>query len=87
MRIWFKVFRDNHLLRDVTVERTENDTRTHKICAALEEACYRLDLGRPIWLDATVEEMKRHARARFTQDHFVEQIDFDYLEMHVIEED
>ena len=39
------------------------------------------------WLDANVAEFKRHAKTRFTQDSFIESIDFDFLEMHVIEED
>lgn len=45
------------------------------------------DLGKPIWLDSNVEEFKRHAKTRFTQDCFIEHVDFDYLELHVIEED
>lgn len=87
MRIWFKEFRDNHMLRDAVIEQNGDDTRTHKIFKALDEVCYQFDLGKPIWLDATIAEFKRHSKARFTQDNFVEQIDFDYLEIHVIEED
>ena len=30
---------------------------------------------------------KKHGKARFYQDNFIEQIDFDYLEIQVIEED
>ena len=87
MRIWFKIFQDNHLLKDLVVENTREDTRTHKIFDALEECCLSMDLSKPIWLDATVNEFKRHSKARFTKDNFMEQIDFDYLEIHVIEED
>lgn len=86
MRIWFKMIKDNHLLRDLTVEDDSAETRTHKIFQALEEACYTFDLGKPIWLDANVQEFKRHAKTRFRQDSFVEQIEFDFLEMQVIEE-
>ncbi len=86
MRIWFKIIKDNHLLRDLTVEDDSAETRTHKIFQALEEACYAFDLGKPIWLDANVQEFKRHAKTRFRQDSFVEQIEFDFLEMQVIEE-
>ena len=86
MRIWFKMIKDNHLLRDLTVEDDSAETRTHKIFQALEEACYAFDLGKPIWLDANVAEFKRHAKTRFRQDSFVEQIEFDFLEMQVIEE-
>lgn len=87
MRIWFKIFKDNHLLRDTVIENNENDTRTHKIFKALDEVCYEFDLGKPIWLDSTITEFKRHDKARFYQDNFVEEIEFDYLEIHVIEED
>ena len=87
MRIWFKVVKDNHLLGDVVIEKTEDDTRTHKIFNSLDEACRHFDLGRPVWLDSTVNEFKRHAKARFRQDAFIDEIDFDYLEIEVLEED
>ena len=51
MRIWFKMWKDTHLIQTDTIDDYSDDTRTHKIFAALEE------------------------------------IEFDYLEMHVIEED
>lgn len=87
MRIWFKIWKDTHLLQSETIEDTSDETRTHKIFAALEEACLRFDLGKPIWLDANVEEFKRRAKTRFNADNFVEEIAFDYLEMQVLEED
>lgn len=87
MRIWFKVIQDNHLLQDTTIEDTSSDTRTHKVFRALKECCYRLNLSQPIWLDSTINDFKRYARARFTPDAFIEEVDFDYLEIHVIEED
>lgn len=86
MRIWFKIFKDNHLQRDTVIEDNSEDTRTHKIFQALDQVCYEFDLSKPIWLDATVAEFKRHDKARFYQDNFVEQIEFDFLEIHVIEE-
>ena len=86
MRIWFKLWKDNHLTNDTVITDDSEDTRTHKIFHALEQACYEFDLSKPIWLDATIEEFKRHGKARFSQDNFVESIDFDFLELHVSEE-
>lgn len=86
-RLWAKMYKDNRLIKDIVVCNSGDETRTHKIFHAIEEACYTFDLGKPIWLDATVKEFKRHSKARFRQDNFVEQIDFDYLEIQVIEED
>lgn len=86
-RLWAKVFQDNHLLMDTVICDDSTDTRTHKIFRALDEVCYQFDLSKPIWLDSTVSEFKRHSKARFYQDNFMEGIEFDYLEIHVIEED
>ena len=57
-----------------------------KIFNALDAICYEFDLSKPIWLDTTIADFKRHAKARFYQDNFVDSIDFDYLEIEVIEE-
>ena len=85
-RLWAKEFKDNRMIKDMVVCDESGDTRTHKVFHALDEVCYAFDLGKPIWLNKTIEEFKRHAKARFYQDNFVEEIDFDYLEIHVIEE-
>lgn len=87
MRIWFKLIKDNRLFKDTTVTDESEDTRTHKIFRALDEVCMEFDLGKPIWLDSNISEFKRHAKTRFRQDSFIEQVPFDFLEMHVIEED
>ena len=86
MRIWFKIWKSNRLIKDTVITDESEDTRTHKIFRALEEVCYEFDLSKAIWLDATVEEFKKHGKARFSQDNFVEGIGFDFLEIHVIEE-
>ncbi|MCM1136108.1 MAG: hypothetical protein NC400_11095 [Clostridium sp.] len=86
-RMWGKIFKDNRLLKDTVICNGDEDTRTHKIFQALDEICHEFDLEKPIWLDATIADFKRHNKVRFTQDNFIESIDFDYLEIHVIEED
>ncbi len=85
-RLWGKMIRENHLIKDMTVSNDTEDTRTHKIFQALEDICYAWDLGRPIWLDSTIAEFKRCKKARFYQDNFIETIDFDYLEIQILEE-
>ncbi|MCR5776279.1 MAG: hypothetical protein K6G84_02550 [Lachnospiraceae bacterium] len=87
MRIWFKEWENNRLLRDTVIEDYSSETRTHKIFNALEAACHEFDLATPLWLDSNVAEFKRGARTRFRKDSFIEEIPFDYLEMLVIEED
>lgn len=87
-RLWAKVFKDNRMLRDMVVCNEEADiNRTKKVFAAIDTICYEFDLSKPIWLDSTIEDFKRHDKTRFTKDNFIDGIDFDYLEIHVIEED
>lgn len=87
-RMWAKVFKKNKIIDDMVY--VNDDTalnRTRKVFQGLEQACITFDLSRPIWLDATVKEFQRHSKCRFTQDSFMEQIPFDYLELEIIEED
>lgn len=87
-RLWAKIWKENHLIKDIVVENDRTDmTRTGKIFAAMDTICYEFDLSKPIWLDSTVADFKKHDKTRFLQDNFVDRIDFDYLEIHVIEED
>ena len=86
-RLWAKIIKDNHLLKDTVICDDSEDTRTHEVFHAIEEACYEFDLGKPIWLDSTISEFKRHDKARFTADNFIESIEFDYMEIQIIEED
>lgn len=87
-RMWCKIFKDNHLLKDVVITKDNMEqSRTSKVLESLNDACHSFDLAVPVWLDATIEDFRRHDKTRFTSDNFVEQIEFDYLEIHVIEED
>lgn len=86
-RLWAKTFQNAHMIKDVCIEDPSEDTRTHKVFRALEQACIQFDVSTPVWLDKTVSDFKRFAKTRFYQDNFIETIDFDYLEIQVIEED
>lgn len=86
-RMWGKLWKDNRLLRDMVAENTDYSmSRTAMVFQGLEEICHEFDLGTPLWLDTNIRDFKRHSKTRFTADSFMEEIDFDYLEIHVIEE-
>ena len=86
-RMWGKIIKNNHLLKDTVITIGDYSlTRTQMVFQALDEICYEFDLEKPIWLDATVREFQIHSKARFTRDCFIEEVDFDFLEIQVIEE-
>ncbi len=87
-RMWGKIFAENHMIKDITIcDTAKEKNRTKKIFDALDEICYTFDLGKPIWLESNIHDFQRHDKTRFHQDNFIETIDFDFLEIHVIEED
>jgi len=87
-RIWGKLWKDNHLLKDMVYENSDREVnRTKKVFAGLHEFCMAFDLQEPIWLDKNIAEFKRVDKTRFYQDNFIESIEFDFLEIQVIEED
>ena len=88
MRIWCKLFQKNHLIQDTVIENYDmNLSRTAKVYDCLEQACYFFDLEKPLWLGKNKQEFIKHSRTRFYQDNFIEEIEFDYLDFQVIEED
>ena len=85
-RLWGKIWKDNHLIKDTVICDESDDTRTHKIFHALDKICYEFDLSKPIWLDHNIKEFQKRDKTRFGKDNFVKSIEFDYLEIHIIEE-
>ena len=86
-RMWGKLWKDNHLLKDMVAYNGDYSlSRTTMVFQALDEICHEFDLSQPIWLNSNIKDFKLHDRTRFTKDSFIEAIDFDFLEIHVIEE-
>ena len=86
-RLWGKLYKDHKIIADLTVQDPSGDTRTHKVFSAVSQICLQFDLSQPIWLDSNISEFRKRSRTRFTQDSFIDEIDFDYLEIQIIEED
>ena len=86
-RMWSRIYKENHLIKDTVIEDSSVDTRTHKVFRALSASAEALDISTPIWLDKNIKEFGRFSHTRFTSDNFIEQPDFDYLEIRILEED
>ena len=87
-RLWVKIIDSGKIVKNMTIENSDSSlNRTKKIFHAIDEACYAYDLSKPLWLDKNISEFKKSSKTRFTKDNFVDEIDFDFLEVEVIEED
>lgn len=87
-RLWVKIIDSGKIVKNMTIENSDSSlNRTKKIFHAIDEACYAYDLSKPLWLDKNISEFKKSSKTRFAKDNFVDEIDFDFLEIEVIEED
>lgn len=86
-RMWGKIFEDNRMKQDTTICIGDYSlSRTEMVFQALEQMCLTFDLEKPIWLASNISDFQLHSKTRFKQDHFIEHIDFDFMEIQVIEE-
>lgn len=87
-RVWGKLIKENRVIKEHTVCIEDYTmTRTAKVYKALDELCILYDLSKPIWLKKNQQDFIRSARTRFNSDNFIDNIDFDYLDFQVIEEE
>ena len=86
LKLWGKEFADGRMIADMVVTAKGEQSRTQKVYECMDKICAGFDLQKPIWLDNTIHEFQVMNRARFYQDSFIEEIDFDFLEIQVLED-
>lgn len=80
--LWVRTIRHHRMDKQITLPCGRRDPRD-----ALEEACHQLDISRPIWLDKNTREWKEFGQTRFMPDSFMEEVDFERLEIEFIDPD
>jgi len=87
MKVWFRLMKGTKLIKQDVIEDETIDTRTHKVMNAIEAVCLKWDMGRPYWLKNNERDFMARAKTRFTKDNFIEDVEFDYMEISILEED
>ncbi len=77
MKFWGKIKTEDRIQRDLVQDDTD-------FPAALVSLCGRFDIGKPIICEKHAAEMHAFGRTVFYPDDFIEQIDFDTLEIEII---
>lgn len=81
------ILANNKILKEcVSRQDSTSMSRTEKIITSLNEICEYMDLAVPIWLEKNISDFKRTDKTRFRADNFLEDIDFDFLSIEIIEE-
>lgn len=80
--LWVRTVRHNRMDKQAVEPCTRRDPFD-----ALDEACRRLDIARPLWLDKNQREWEEFGQTRFLPDSFMESVSFDRLEIEYIDPD
>lgn len=81
LQLWARAIKKHRIVRSETVP-LEGD-----LTDALANICALLDISRPIFLSKHEREWSQFGMTSFTQDHFVEPIPFDKVEIEQIDPD
>lgn len=80
-RLWMRVVQDHRIKRQGTAPCGWGEQNE-----ALTELCKQFDIPRPIWLPKHEREFDSFRRTAFTAEHFIEEINFDRLEIEFLDD-
>lgn len=83
LKIWAKVMKSNKIIKDEVVISDIEGGYQENLKMCITESCNKLDISKPYWLPVNLEEYNKRSKTTFSQDNFIEEIDFDRF---VIEE-
>lgn len=79
VNLWVRIIKKQRIVQSNTVKMTEN------VQDALSQVCAIMDIPRPMFLQKHIREWEQFRQTSFSQDHFVEPVYFDKLELEQID--
>lgn len=88
LRVWGIVRKNNKILQDMVSEYLRDDIKEiDMLHQCIQNICYEFDLQRPMWLPKNQREYEDYRRIILNQDNFIEAIDFDTLELEILDDE
>ena len=78
-RLWVRLMKRHRVERDALMECGHEEAEE-----AMRELLSRMDLSQPMWLPRHHQDWEEYSLTRFRPEHFVESVDFDYMEVSYI---
>lgn len=85
LKFWAKLIKDNKLEGQFLVDMQEKDVE-EMLTEGLNEACYGLDLARPIVQEKHLQDMRTYGFTRFLPESFMEDVDFDRMDVRIFDD-
>lgn len=87
IKLWGKIILDNKIKNQHVEVCDDSDIEYQdQLKSCILKLCYHFDMEKPYWLERNLKEYNKLKRTSFTQDNFVDMIQFDRFEIEVIEE-
>jgi hypothetical protein len=86
LRLWGKIIKNSKIVTHIESTCDEDIEYQEQLKKCLIDMCDKLDIQKPYWLPANLEEYNRVKKTSFRQDNFMEHIPFDRFEIEVLEE-
>ena len=86
-KLWAKKIRNNKIIAQMTIKNKENISSDDKREKCIKEICKKFDLSVPLWLSKHEMEFSQFKYVNFHADDFMDEIDFDRLEIELINDD
>ncbi len=81
-RLWVRLMKNHRMIKNTTMPCAWEDVQE-----VLTEICREFDVSAPMWLSKHEFEFEQFRRTAFTQDHFIEDIRFDRMEIEMIDDE
>ena len=78
-RIWVRLMKGHRVSKDAVYPCEKEDVEE-----ALRDLLATLDLSQPLWLPRHRADWEEYSLTRFRPEHFLESVDFDYMELSYI---
>lgn len=85
-KLWARKIKDNKIIASLNIKNNENISSSEKLEKCLKEICQKLDLSVPLWIKKHNIEFSQFKYVTFYQDDFIDDIDFDKLEIELIDD-
>ena len=86
IKLWGKIIKNNKITMDNVVVIDEAIEYEQELKKCMTELCYNFDIQKPYWLRKNLLEYNKIKKTAFTQDNFIEEINFEKFEIEVLEE-
>ncbi|MBR3751014.1 MAG: hypothetical protein IKK58_04510 [Clostridia bacterium] len=85
LKFWARLIKDNKLQNQFLVDMDQRSVE-EMLEEGLNEACYGLDLARPIVQQKHLQDMKTYGFTRFLPESFMEDVDFDRMDVRIFDD-